>query len=165
MEPIINFRTAVLNLFWTLLPRHFLFIVCKISCKNFVSDITVKLDFDIDRKSANFNFKNPQNISLRFHFIMNLLWTFHGTHNILIMVINFIKLDGTRHCCGFLCTELATRGSSLSRQSGYLFLSVGWGSAWGSSRQLQAFYVIPGSRVIVHMFCRSVLLDFPTNSS
>ena len=97
MEPIINFRTAVLNLFWTLLPRHFLFIVCKISCKILFLYITVKLDFDIDRKSANFNFKNPQNISLRFHFIMHLLWTFHGTHNILIMVINFIKLDGTGH--------------------------------------------------------------------
>ena len=26
--------------------------------------ITVKLDFDIDRKSANFDFKNPQNISV-----------------------------------------------------------------------------------------------------
>ena len=41
--------------------------------------ITVKLDFDIDRKSANFDFKILQNISLRFHLIMNLLWTFHGT--------------------------------------------------------------------------------------
>ena len=42
--------------------------------------ITVKLDFDIDRKSANFNFKNPQNISLRFH----------GTQKILITDMNFI---------------------------------------------------------------------------
>ena len=100
MEPIINFRTTVLNMFWTLLPRHFLFIVCKISCKIFFSlYITVKLDFDIDRKSAKFNWKTPQNISLRFHFIMNLLWTFHGTNNILIMVINFIKLDGIGHSC------------------------------------------------------------------
>ena len=40
--------------------------------------ITAKLDFDIDRKSAHFDFKNCQNISKdlnfqRFHFIMNLL--------------------------------------------------------------------------------------------
>ena len=66
MEPIINFRTVVLNLLWTFLPKH-------ISC-NFST--TEKLDLDIDRKTANFNFKNPQNISLHFHFIMNLLWTF-----------------------------------------------------------------------------------------
>ena len=55
-----------------------------------------------------------------------------------------------------LCTELATRGSSLSRQSGYLFLSVGWGSAWGSSRRMQVYYVIPGSGVIVQIFRESV---------
>ena len=78
--------------------------MCKISCNFSVISlyITVKLDFDIDRKSANFNLKNPQNISLRFHFILNLLWTFHGTQTILIMVINFIKLDGTDSCeCKF----------------------------------------------------------------
>ena len=27
-------------------------------------NITVKIDFDIDKKSANFDFKNPQNISV-----------------------------------------------------------------------------------------------------
>ena len=55
-----------------------------------------------------------------------------------------------------LSTELATRGSSLSRHVGVLFLRVGWGSVWGSSRRLQVFYVIPGSRVIVHMYTYQV---------
>ena len=44
--------------------KHFLSIVSKISCKKLVLYITVKLDFNIDRKSANFDLKNPQNISL-----------------------------------------------------------------------------------------------------
>ena len=60
---------------------------------------------------------------------------------------------------GFLCTELATTGSSLSRHVGVLFLSVGWGSAWGSSRRMQVFYVIPGSRVIVHMYYLDLVKD------
>ena len=51
-----------------------------------------------------------------------------------------------------VCARNSQReGRSLSRHVGYLFLSVGWGSAWGSSRQLQVLYVIPGSRVIVHI--------------
>ena len=50
--------------------------------------ITVKLDFDIDRKSANFDFKNPQNISVdqitfSFHYelVMNFLWNPKDSHN------------------------------------------------------------------------------------
>ena len=52
--------------------------VFKISCKKILY-ITVKLDFGIDKKSMNFDFKNSQNISVdqilteRFHFIKNLL--------------------------------------------------------------------------------------------
>ena len=74
--------------------KHFLFIVCKISCKNFVSVcITVKLDFDIDRKSANFDFNYPQNISVdqmitelstfSFHYgrDMNFSWNPKDAHN------------------------------------------------------------------------------------
>ena len=53
----------------------------------------MKLDFDIDRKSANFDFKNPQNISSRpiiteistfsFHYelVMNFSWNLKDSHN------------------------------------------------------------------------------------
>ena len=55
--------------------------------------ITVKLDFDIDRKSANFDFKNPQNksidqiitefstISYHYELIMNFSWNPKDYHN------------------------------------------------------------------------------------
>ena len=55
--------------------------------------ITVKLDFDIDRKFANFDFKNPQNISVdqiitelstfSFHYelVMNFSWNPKDSHN------------------------------------------------------------------------------------
>ena len=66
--------------------------------------------------------------------------------------VHRLRLSRCEFCCGFLCTELATTGSSLSRYVGVLFLSVGWGSTWGSSRRQQVFYVIPGSRVIVHIY-------------
>ena len=70
-----------------------------------------------------------------------------------------------RVLCGFLCTELATRGSSLSRHVGVLFLSVGWGSVRGSSRRLQVFYVIPGSRVIVHIYSPTSASSMSSSSS
>ena len=56
--------------------------------------ITVKLDFDIDRKSANFDFKNPQNISVDqiitelsslsfdYELVMNFFWNPKDSQNI-----------------------------------------------------------------------------------
>ena len=48
----------------------------------------MKLDFDIDRKSTNLDFKNPQNISVdqitfSFHYelVMNFLWNPKDPHN------------------------------------------------------------------------------------
>ena len=69
--------------------KHFLFVVCKVSCTNLVLYITVKLDFDIDRKSANFDFKNPQNIkvdqiitySFHYELAMNFSWNPRDSHN------------------------------------------------------------------------------------
>ena len=55
--------------------------------------ITVKLDFDIDRKSANFDFKNPQNISVdqiitelstfscHYELVMHFSWNPKDSHN------------------------------------------------------------------------------------
>ena len=61
--------------------KHVCFLRLKFLVKFLFLYINVKLDFDIDRKSANFDFKNPQNIILdqiitelsRFHFIKNLI--------------------------------------------------------------------------------------------
>ena len=50
--------------------------------------ITVKFDFDIDRESANFDFKNPQNISVdqisfsvHYELVINFLWNPKDSHN------------------------------------------------------------------------------------
>ena len=76
-----------------LLTKNFFCLLC---VKSFVKfGFCILLDFDIDRKSANFHFENRQNISvdqIRFHFIVNLLWTFYGTQKILIPDMNFLKL-------------------------------------------------------------------------
>ena len=58
----------------------------------------MKLDFNIDRKSANFDFKNPQNISVdqitfSFHYEldMNFLWNpkdFHSRYELYIALWN-----------------------------------------------------------------------------
>ena len=47
------------------------------------------------------------------------------------------------------CTKHPHR--TRNERVGIIFLSVGWGSVWGSSRRLQVFYVIPGSGVVRHM--------------
>ena len=60
--------------------------------------ITVKLDFDIDRKSASFDFKNLQNISVdqitfSFYYIIII---FYGTQQILITdmaLYSFVEPD------------------------------------------------------------------------
>ena len=88
------------HLFWTLFPRHFvffLFIVCKISCKHFVSVYYCELGFDLDRKSANFGFIISARYELAFSFNYEFVMIFLWNYNILIMVINFIKLYGTGH--------------------------------------------------------------------
>ena len=85
------------HLFWTLFPRHFgffcfcLFIVCKISCKHFVSVYYCELGFDLDRKSANFGFIISARYELAFSFNYEFVMIFLWNYNILIMVINFYK--------------------------------------------------------------------------
>ena len=63
------------------------------------------LNFDIDRKSANFDSKNPLNINVdqiitelsMFPFHYKLVMNFYGTQKILKTDMNFIQLDGTGH--------------------------------------------------------------------
>ena len=49
--------------------------------------MTVKVDFDIDRKSANFDFKNPQIIaefstfSFHYEFVINFSWNPKDSQN------------------------------------------------------------------------------------
>ena len=64
----------------------------------------MKLDFDINRKSLNFDFKNPQNISVdqiafSFHYelVMNFLWNPKDSHNryeLYIALWNRTQVDG-----------------------------------------------------------------------
>ena len=85
------------HLFWTLFTRHFgffcfcLFIVCKISCKHFVSVYYCELGFDLDRKSANFDFIISARYELAFSFNYEFVMIFLWNYNILIMFINFYK--------------------------------------------------------------------------
>ena len=58
-------------------PKTFFVKMCvKFLVKFLFLYITVKLDFDIDRKSANFDLKNPQNISVD-HIITELSTLFY----------------------------------------------------------------------------------------
>ena len=68
--------------------KHFLFVGVKFLVKILFLYNTVKLDFDIERKSANFDFKNLQNISIdqitfSFHYelAVNFLWNPKDSHN------------------------------------------------------------------------------------
>ena len=68
-----------------------LFIVCKISCKHFVSVYYCELGFDLDRKSAHFGFIISARYELAFSFNYEFVMIFLWNYNILIMFINFYK--------------------------------------------------------------------------